>query len=139
MAKKAAKKAKPTKKSSKSSKTAKAKNRRKRPAPRAASRGISVWDEQMKALPGSSEEVRAGRAGVALTDEEVNPTRSRAAYTPEELGAPEADDRETIVNPQGAQGGRGPLSQEGEGNRQNDELAELEQDIDAEADLERRR
>lgn len=32
------------------------------------------------------------------------------------------------TNPQGVQGGRGPLAQEGEGNRQNDEMDELQQD-----------
>jgi hypothetical protein len=31
------------------------------------------------------------------------------------------------------------LEQEGEGNRQNDELAELQQDVDAKKDLEERR
>jgi hypothetical protein len=48
-------------------------------------------------------------------------------FTPGETGQPEQDAVPGIENPQGVQGGRGPLRQEGEGNRQNDELAELEE------------
>ncbi len=43
-----------------------------------------------------------------------------------EMGAPDDDLLPDRDNPQGAQGGRGPLNQEGEGNRQNDQIAELE-------------
>jgi hypothetical protein len=51
------------------------------------------------------------------------------AFTPMETGQPDPDKIPDIKNPQGVQSGRGPLNQEGEGNRQNDELAEL-QDIE---------
>jgi hypothetical protein len=52
--------------------------------------------------------------------------RPEGEFLPGEIGdedesAPHPD------NPQAAQGGRGPLTQEGEGNRQNDEFAELEE------------
>ena len=60
-------------------------------------------------------------------------------FTAGELGQPDADLKPDELNPLGVQGGRGPLDQEGEGNRQNDELAELEADVDAREDLERRR
>jgi len=48
-------------------------------------------------------------------------------FTPMETGQPDQDDVPGSDNPAGAQGGLGPLNQEGEGERQNDELAELEQ------------
>jgi hypothetical protein len=44
-----------------------------------------------------------------------------------ETGQPDQDFVPGIDNPQGVQGGHGPLNQEGEGERQNDQLAELEQ------------
>jgi hypothetical protein len=52
----------------------------------------------------------------------------RTGYAAEEIG--DADERSPLdaENPQGVQGGRGPLAQEGEGNRQNDEFSELEQE-----------
>jgi hypothetical protein len=58
-------------------------------------------------------------------------SRPEGVFTPQETGQPD----ETIPepdNPQGVQSGRGPLGQEGEGERQNDQLAELE---DEETDL----
>jgi hypothetical protein len=48
-------------------------------------------------------------------------------FTAMETGQPDQDFTPGINNPQGVQGGRGPLNQEGEGERQNDQLAELEQ------------
>ena len=48
-------------------------------------------------------------------------------FTPMETGQPDQDRVPGSDNPAGAQGGLGPLNQEGEGERQNDELAELEQ------------
>ena len=48
-------------------------------------------------------------------------------FTPMETGRPDTDEVPGIHNPQGAQGGLGPLNQEGEGERQNDQLAALEQ------------
>jgi hypothetical protein len=63
--------------------------------------------------------------------------RSEGTYTPQETGRvdepiPEPD------NPQGVQSGRGPLGQEGEGDRQNDHLAELEEEeIDLKDDANR--
>ncbi len=52
---------------------------------------------------------------------------SSAAFTAMETGQPDTDPVADIKNPQGVQSGRGPTNQEGEGDRQNDELAELEQ------------
>lgn len=48
-------------------------------------------------------------------------------YTPMGTGQPDQDPAADIDNPQGVQSGRGPLNEEGEGERQNDQLAELEQ------------
>ena len=48
-------------------------------------------------------------------------------FTPMETGQPDQDQVPGFDNPQGVQGGRGPLNQEGEGERQNNQLAELEQ------------
>jgi hypothetical protein len=48
-------------------------------------------------------------------------------FTAMETGQPDQDFVPGINNPQGVQGGHGPLNQEGEGERQNDQLAELEQ------------
>ena len=46
--------------------------------------------------------------------------------TPMETGRPDTDQVPGIENPTGAEGGLGPLNQEGEGERQNDQLAALE-------------
>lgn len=48
-------------------------------------------------------------------------------FTPMETGQPDQDIVAGIENPVGAQGDLGPLNQEGEGERQNDQLAALEQ------------
>ena len=48
-------------------------------------------------------------------------------FTPMETGQPDQDSVPGIHNPQAVQGGLGPLNQEGEGERQNDQIAELEQ------------
>ena len=48
-------------------------------------------------------------------------------FTPMETGQPDVDQVPDIKNPTGAQGGLGPLNQEGEGERQNDQLAALEE------------
>lgn len=53
-----------------------------------------------------------------------NPTNT---FTPMETGQPDQERVSGFDNPLGVQGGRGPLNQEGEGERQNDQLAELEQ------------
>ena len=53
--------------------------------------------------------------------------RRSHTFTAMETGQPDQDFVPGIDNPQGVQGGRGPLNQEGEGERQNDQLAELEQ------------
>jgi len=47
-------------------------------------------------------------------------------FTPMETGQPDADPVADIDNPTGAAGGLGPMNQEGEGERQNDQLAALE-------------
>jgi hypothetical protein len=52
---------------------------------------------------------------------------SENTFTAMETGQPDQDFVPGIDNPQGVQGGHGPLNQEGEGERQNDQLAELEQ------------
>jgi hypothetical protein len=51
---------------------------------------------------------------------------SGKTYTPMETGRPDEDPVPDIRNPSAAQGGLGPLNQEGEGERQNDDLAALE-------------
>jgi hypothetical protein len=48
-------------------------------------------------------------------------------YSPMEIGQPDTDNVPGINNPQSVQGGLGPLNEEGEGDRQNDQIAELEQ------------
>ncbi len=48
-------------------------------------------------------------------------------FTPMETGQPDQERVPGFDNPQAAQGGLGPLNQEGEGERQNDQLAALEQ------------
>ena len=48
-------------------------------------------------------------------------------FSPKETGGPDADKVPDIRNPQAVQGGLGPTNQDGEGERQNDQLAELEQ------------
>jgi len=48
-------------------------------------------------------------------------------FTAMETGQPDQDPVPGVHNPQAAQGGLGPLNQEGEGERQNDQLAELEE------------
>jgi len=48
-------------------------------------------------------------------------------FTPMETGQPDEDQVPDSDNPQAVQGGLGPLNEEGEGERQNDQLAELEQ------------
>ena len=63
---------------------------------------------------------------------EIPKSRHRKAkpdnvFTPMETGQPDQDDVPGIHNPAGAQGGLGPLNQEGEGERQNDQLAALEE------------
>jgi hypothetical protein len=47
-------------------------------------------------------------------------------FTPMETGQPDVAPVPDIDNPTGAAGGLGPLNQEGEGERQNDQLAALE-------------
>ena len=53
--------------------------------------------------------------------------RRPKTFSPMETGQPDQDRVPGSDNLAGAQGGLGPLNQEGEGERQNDELAELEQ------------
>lgn len=53
--------------------------------------------------------------------------RTPNTFTPMETGGPDADPVPGIDNPTAAQGGVGPTNQEGEGERQNDDLAALEQ------------
>jgi hypothetical protein len=60
--------------------------------------------------------------------------KDKGEFTAGEMGLPEEEDEDNDNRD-----GKGPLQQEGEGNRQNSQLAELEQDIDAKADLEQRR
>ena len=48
-------------------------------------------------------------------------------FTPMETGQPDENQVPDSDNPQAVQGGLGPLNEEGEGERQNDQLAELEQ------------
>ena len=48
-------------------------------------------------------------------------------FTPMETGRPDTDPVPDIGNETGAAGGLGPMNQEGEGERQNDQLAALEE------------
>lgn len=48
-------------------------------------------------------------------------------FTPMQTGRPDTDRVPGVENPAGAQGGLGPLNQEGEGELQNDQLAALEE------------
>jgi hypothetical protein len=48
-------------------------------------------------------------------------------FSPMELGQPDTQNVADINNPLAVQGGMGPLNEDGEGDRQNDQLAELEQ------------
>jgi len=48
-------------------------------------------------------------------------------YSPMEIGQPDQENVPDIHNPQAVQGGLGPLNADGEGDRQNDQIAELEQ------------
>jgi len=48
-------------------------------------------------------------------------------FTPMQVGQVDTDPVADIDNPAGVQGLRGPLNQEGQGNRQDDETAELEE------------
>jgi len=52
--------------------------------------------------------------------------QDQGAFTPGELGEPDQAAEPGADNPQAMQGGQGPLSQDGQGNRQNDEFEELE-------------
>lgn len=48
-------------------------------------------------------------------------------FSPMAIGAPDTDPMPGVDNPTGVQTGHGPLNQEGQGNRQDDETAELEE------------
>ena len=48
-------------------------------------------------------------------------------FTPMEIGAPDTDRVPGLHNPLDAEDGLGPLNMDGEGERQNDQIAELEQ------------
>jgi hypothetical protein len=69
--------------------------------------------------------------GMQRTHETTRPSpveeKPDKVFTPMETGQPDADRVPGIENPAGAQGGLGPLNQEGEGESQNDELAALEE------------
>jgi hypothetical protein len=47
-------------------------------------------------------------------------------FTAMEVGQPDEDNVPDIHNPQAVQGGLGPLNEDGEGDRQNDQISELE-------------
>jgi len=57
----------------------------------------------------------------------IQKVKPQSTFTPMETGQPDQNPVPGIHNPQAAQGGLGPLNQEGEGERQNDQLAELEE------------
>jgi hypothetical protein len=56
----------------------------------------------------------------------VRRPRASNVFTPMETGRPDADRLPGVLNPAAAQSGVGPLNQEGEGEKQNDDLAALE-------------
>ena len=57
----------------------------------------------------------------------VQKERPENVFTPMETGQTDQEPVAGIDNPSSAQGGLGPLNQEGEGEHQNDQLAALEQ------------
>lgn len=80
--------------------------------------------KQKASLPSPAEAVPSDqdRWGDLATDE---PTAARGPFTAGELGQIDQETRPGTGNPQGALSGGGPLHQEGEGERQNNQLAEL--------------
>jgi hypothetical protein len=70
-------------------------------------------------LPVGMQETREVKSSEAKWPKKSN------TFTPKETGQLDPELKPDMKNPQGAQGGRGPLNEEGEGDRQNDELAEL--------------
>jgi hypothetical protein len=105
--------------------------------------GSSTWEESIREASGQASEPAPPAApppDYRWNDEKLYQRDVKSGeFTPGEMGQPDQEPKPDLANPQGAQGGRGPLEQEGEGNRQNDELAELQQDVDAKKDLEERR
>ena len=97
--------------------------------PRNSVKAPSLWDQTLREAA-----ALATRAASPQT-----PAMPVGEFTAGELGQPDSDVKPDSDNPGGVQGGRGPLNEEGEGDRQNDELAELEMDIDAKKDLDQRR
>ena len=79
--------------------------------------------EEQPLQPGMQRTREVNASEVAPTDEENN------RFTPQELGQLDTDRVADVDNPLGVGALRGPLNQEGQGNRQDDELAEL-RDID---------
>src|SRR6267142_1855329 len=89
-------------------------------------KAISQWDETLQAVSKNDKPSYRNEKATGL-------------FTADEIGQPDSDVKPDQDNPLGVQGGRGPLNEEGEGDRQNDQIAELEADVDAKEDLERRR
>jgi hypothetical protein len=58
---------------------------------------------------------------------DVGKEKDDDTFSPMAIGAPDADPLPGNDNPTGMQTGHGPLNQEGQGNRQDDETAELEE------------
>lgn len=86
-------------------------------------------DEDSGALPIGMQKTRE------VSVDEIEKEEDEDTFSPMGTGRVDTDEIPDIHNPAGVQGGRGPLNQEGEGNRQNDEAAELEE---IEPDLEKR-
>jgi hypothetical protein len=96
----------------------------------------SQWDISLRSNPPSeASDQNPSEAHDPWEDQQqYSPAKTVGEFTPGELGQPD-DDKDQLdrLNPQGVQSGRGPLDQEGEGNRQNDELAELQQEVSADS------
>lgn len=88
--------------------------------------------KRIKAKPKSRRKIKTLAPGLMKTREvpryRVRKERAPEAdvFTPMETGRPDSERVPDIDNPEGAQGGLGPLNQEGEGEAQNDQLAALE-------------
>ena len=63
----------------------------------------------------------------AISKGSISRKKPHHTFTPMKTGQPDPDQVPGIHNPQAVRGGLGPLNEEGEGDRQNDQLAELEQ------------
>jgi len=99
----------------------KAKPKRKKPQ-----RQRSGSARRSKALP-KTQGVPGAGLGEEPSENAPQPAAAGERFTAMETGAPDEDDSSGGDSLSGARRSRGPLDEEGEGDRQNDQLAELEE------------